>query len=82
MSISKWLADSIGIDKVAHYAISGWLLQILLVIGDTIPAILIVLGAGIAKEGIDWLQGGKFDKDDLTWDFLGCLTATIIYIFM
>ena len=69
------IVAKIGIDKVAHFAVSAFLT---LALGRFIHWAIsagVVLILGVAKELFD----GTVDKKDLLADGLGVLLATIIY---
>ena len=74
------LIQIVGIDKIAHFAVSGLLV---FVFGKFLPiwvASILVLVLGIAKEVYDAKMGGKIDLRDLLADLLGVAMATIVIL--
>ena len=72
------LIQRIGIDKVAHFAVSAFLC---LAISRFLPVwagITATMVLGIGKEVYDALTGGKVDWKDLLADTLGVVLATIV----
>ena len=70
----------VGIDKIAHFSVSGLLV---FVFGKFVPfwaASILVLILGISKEIYDAKMGGKFDFRDLLADLLGVAVATIVIL--
>ena len=70
----------VGIDKIAHFSVSGLLV---FVFGKFLPfwaASILVLVLGIAKEIYDAKMGGKIDFKDLLADLLGVALATIVIL--
>ena len=74
------LIQKVGIDKVAHFAVSAF---ITLAFGKFVHWVIAAIAAmalGIAKEYLDGRTGGSFDKKDLLADALGMLAGTLILI--
>ena len=74
------LIRRIGLDKVAHFAVSAFLC---LAFGRFLPfwaSALIVTALGVGKELYDAKTGGKVDKTDLIADASGIIIATLILI--
>lgn len=70
----------VGIDKIAHFSVSGLLV---FVFGKFLPfwvASILVLVLGITKEVYDAKTGGKIDFRDLLADLLGVAVATIVIL--
>lgn len=70
------IVASIGIDKMAHFAVSAFLT---LALGRFLPwwaPSVIVLMLGIAKECLD----GVFDRKDLLADACGILLGTLVLL--
>ena len=70
----------VGIDKIAHFSVSGLLV---FVFGKFVPfwaASILVLILGISKEIYDAKMGGKIDFKDLLADLLGVALATIVIL--
>lgn len=81
---------SIGKDKWIHFILCFLITQVCFAICHAcelsavcaIPAFLLGLGSGVAKEVYDSKHGGIFDRFDLTADFIGALLAIIIISLM
>jgi uncharacterized protein YfiM (DUF2279 family) len=74
----KEVIRKVGIDKVAHFALSAFLC---LAIARFLPlwvGITATMALGIGKEVYDAKTGGKVDWKDLIADGLGIVLATII----
>lgn len=70
----------VGVDKIAHFSVSGLLV---FVFGKFVPiwaASILVLILGISKEIYDAKMGGKIDFKDLLADLLGVAVATIVIL--
>ena len=70
----------IGIDKVAHFALSAFLC---LAAGLFLPvwaALMTALALGIGKELYDARTGGKWDWKDLLADMAGTITAVFLLL--
>lgn len=73
MNCIQKIVAKIGIDKVAHFAVSAFLT---LALGRFIHWAIsagVVIALGVAKE----LWDGAFDKKDLLADVLGVLLGTV-----
>lgn len=68
----------VGIDKIAHFSVSGLLVFAFDKFLPIWAALSLVLVLGIAKEIYDAKMGGKIDFKDLLADLLGVAMATII----
>lgn len=80
MRCYKKVIQKIGIDKVAHFALSAFLC---LAAGRFVPvwaAIAIAVVFGIGKELYDSGTGGKWDWKDILADAAGTVTATILLL--
>lgn len=79
---------NIGKDKWIHFILCFLITQVSFAICHAcglsaawvIPAFLLGIGSGIAKEVYDSKHGGIFDRFDLTADFIGALLAIIIIL--
>lgn len=70
------LIQKVGIDKVAHFAVSAFLV---LALGRFVHWAIsagVVIALGVAKE----LWDGAFDKKDLLADVLGVLLGTVLLL--
>lgn len=76
MNCIQKIVAKIGIDKVAHFAVSAFLT---LALGRFVHWAIsagVVIALGIAKE----LWDGAFDKKDLLADVLGVLLGTMLLL--
>lgn len=69
-----------GIDKVAHFSVSGLLVFAFDKFLPIWAALSIVLVLGIAKEIYDAKMGGKIEIKDILADLLGVAAATLIIL--
>lgn len=69
-----------GIDKVAHFSVSGLLIFAFDKFLPIWAALSIVLVLGIAKEVYDAKMGGKMEIKDILADLLGVAAALIIIL--
>lgn len=69
-----------GIDKVAHFGVSGLLVFAFDKFLPIWAALSIVLVLGIAKEVYDAKMGGKMEIKDLLADLLGIAAAALIIL--
>lgn len=74
------LIQRVGIDKIAHFAVSGLLVFAFDKFLPIWAALSIVLVLGIAKEVYDAKMGGKMEIKDILADLLGVAAALIIIL--
>ena len=76
----KSLLQRIGIDKIAHFAVSAFLC---LAIGRFLNwwiAVIITAALGIIKELVDKLEGGKIDFKDILADAIGVVVGMALLL--
>ena len=74
------LVQKIGVDKVAHFAVSSFLalaLSCFLSIWASAP---LTMAIGVAKELYDKKKTGLFDKKDLIADALGTAAGAVVWL--
>ena len=72
------ILNKIGVDKVLHFAFSGWLTMIaFLIFENVLMSVLAVMVVGIIKEYLDESTSG-FGLGDIVADMTGIATSAII----
>ena len=74
------LIQRVGIDKIAHFGVSGLLVFAFDKFLPIWAALSIVVVLGIAKEVYDAKMGGKMEIKDILADLLGVAAALIIIL--
>ena len=70
------IVASIGLDKIAHFSVSGLLVFMFDKFLPFLVASILVLTLSVAKEAVD----EKFEWKDLLADILGILVAILIIV--
>lgn len=76
MNWMQRIVTLIGMDKVAHFAVSAFLILALGRFIHLVISVCVVLALGIVKELLD----GSIDKRDLLADAIGVLLGVVIMI--
>lgn len=74
------LIQKVGIDKVAHFSVSGLLVFAFDKFLPIWASLSVVAILGIAKEAYDAKKGGKMEIKDILADLLGIAAAALIIL--
>lgn len=74
------LVQKIGVDKVAHFALSAFLVLALSLVLPIWVSAPIVLGVGLLKEWLDKKTGTYWDWNDIKADALGIAVSVVLFL--
>lgn len=83
MDIQNKILKSVGVDKILHFLVIGYISLILFLFTSILLTFSISLALMLVKEIIDkYIRKTQFSNEDIYFGIVGLLSSYIIYLFV